>query len=261
MLAPSAATLPRGHFLIEPYLFDVIAAHSNGFGSPTYVNYGLRDKLTVGLILTAGFNKISNGPSSSEVGLGDVTIQAQYRLAQFHVRNRIPTTSVAVQESLPTGEYDRLGDRPSDGLGSGAYATTLALYSQTYFWLPNGRILRMRFNVSQSVSNNPSVEDVSVYGTPAGFRGHAKPGDSFYIDLSWEYSLTRRWVLALDATYRHNWNSRVMGYNALKGRPQKLPIIQMDSGSSEVFAFAPAAYSGACEYRFRGDVNKDSGRM
>ena len=24
MLAPSAATLPRGHFLIEPYLFDVI---------------------------------------------------------------------------------------------------------------------------------------------------------------------------------------------------------------------------------------------
>ena len=27
MLAPSAATLPRGHFLIEPYLFDVIAAH------------------------------------------------------------------------------------------------------------------------------------------------------------------------------------------------------------------------------------------
>ena len=42
MLAPSAATLPRGHFLIEPYLFDVIAAHSNGFGSLTYVNYGLR---------------------------------------------------------------------------------------------------------------------------------------------------------------------------------------------------------------------------
>ncbi len=25
MLAPSAATLPRGHLLIEPYLYDVIA--------------------------------------------------------------------------------------------------------------------------------------------------------------------------------------------------------------------------------------------
>lgn len=135
MLAPSAATLPRGHFLIEPYLFDVIAAHSNGFGSLTYVNYGLADKLTVGLIPTAGFNKISNGPSSSEVGLGDVTFEAQYRLAQFHAGSRIPTTSLAVQETLPTGKYDRLGDRPSDGLGSGAYTTTLALYSQTYVWL------------------------------------------------------------------------------------------------------------------------------
>ena len=83
-------------------------------------------------------------------------------------------------------------------------------------------------------------EPPNVYGTQAGFRGHAKPGDSFYIDLSWEYSLTRRWVLAVDATYRHNWNSRVIGYNALKGSPQNLPIIQMDSGSSEVFAFAPA---------------------
>ena len=85
MLAPSAATLPRGHFLIEPYLYDVIAAHSHGFGSLTYLNYGLADRVTVGLIPTAGFNKVSNGPSSSRVGLGDLTPQAQYRLTKFHV--------------------------------------------------------------------------------------------------------------------------------------------------------------------------------
>ena len=41
LLAPNASTLPRGHFLIEPYLYDVIGAHSNGFGSLTYINYGL----------------------------------------------------------------------------------------------------------------------------------------------------------------------------------------------------------------------------
>jgi hypothetical protein len=85
---------------------------------------------------------LSNGPSSSGIGLGDLTLQAQYRLTKFHVGSWIPTTSLAVQETLPTGKYDRLGNRPSDGLGSGAYATTLALCSQMYFWLPNGRILR-----------------------------------------------------------------------------------------------------------------------
>ena len=241
MLAPSAATLPRGHFLIEPYLYDVIATHLNGFGSLTYVNYGLLDRVTVGLIPTTGFNKVSNGPSSSGVGLGDLTLQTQYRLTKFHEGSWIPTSSFALQETLPTGKYDRLGNRQSDGLGSGAYTTTLALYSQTYFWLPNNRILRMRFNVSQSLSNNVNLEDVSVYGTGAGFRGHAKPGSSFYVDASWEYSLTRKWVPALDATYRHNANTHVIGYDIPDSRGGQNPSsIQLNSGSSEVFAFAPA---------------------
>src|SRR5712691_5157033 len=179
MLAPSAASLPRGHFLIEPNLYDVIAAHSNGFGSLTYVNFGLTDRVTVGLIPTAGFNQVSKGSSSSGVGVGDLTLQTQYRLMKFHEDSWIPTTSIAVQETLPTGKYDRLGGRPSDGIGGGAYTTTLALYSQTYFWLPNGRILRMRFNASQGFSNNVNVADVSVYGTEAGLPGHAKRGSSF----------------------------------------------------------------------------------
>jgi hypothetical protein len=241
MLAPSAATLPRGHLLIEPYLYDVTASHSNGLGSLTYMNYGLADRLTVGLIPTAGFNVVSNGPSSSGVGLGDLTAQAEYRLAKFHQGGWIPTTSAVVQETFPTGKYDRLGNRPSDGLGSGAYTTTLALYLQTYFWLPNGRILRLRFDVSQAFSHNVNLQDVSVYGTAAGFRGSAKPGNSFLADSSWEYSLTRSWVLALDATYRHNWNTRVAGYDILDPHSAPNPSsIRLDSGSSEVLAFAPA---------------------
>jgi len=241
MLAPSAATLPRGHLLIEPYLYDVNSAHSNGFGSLTYINYGLADRLTVGLIPTAGLNVVNDGPSSSGVGLGDLTVQSEYRLTKFQEGHWIPGTSAVVQETFPTGKYDRLGERPSDGLGSGAYTTTLAIYSQTYFWLPNGRILRTRFDASQAFSNNVDIEDVSVYGTSAGFRGHAKPGDSFLADSSWEYSLTRSWVLALDATYRHNWNTLVTGYNALAASSStSASRFQLNSGSSEVLSFAPA---------------------
>lgn len=240
MLAPSAATLPRGHFLIEPYLFDVRSAHSNGFGSLTYMNYGLADKLTVGMIPTAGLNVMNHGPSSSGIGLGDVTLQAQYRLKTFNEGSWIPTVSMAVQETFPTGKYDRLGARPSDGMGSGAYTTTLALYTQTFFWLPNGRILRMRFNVSQEFSGNVDVREVSVYGTSTGFRGHARPGNSLFVDASWEYSVTRKWVLAVDATYRHEGNNRVTGHDTLDfGEPGPTDI-QLNSGSSEAFGFAPA---------------------
>lgn len=250
MLAPSAATLPRGHFLMEPYLYDVIvhgrydqngnwqsAPQANGFGSLTYMLYGLTNGFTVGLIPTGGYNQVSEGPSSSGVGTGDLTVQGQYRLTQFREGGRIPTISFALQETLPTGKYDQLGERVSDGMGSGAYTTTLALYSQTYFWLPNRRIVRMRLDVSQGFSNDVKVQDASVYGTSTGFRGQAKPGNSLFVDLSSEYSITRRWVLALDTAYRRNGDTRVSGNNILTPTPTP---VAFNTGPSDSLALAPA---------------------
>ena len=131
MLANYASTLPRGHFLVEPYLYDVISAHSNGFGSLTYIEYGLANRFTVGLIPTFGYNKVSDGLSSSGVGLGDVTVLAQYRLTQFHEHHSLPTISFMAQETFPSGKYDQLGVHPgSDGFGAGAYTATLALISK-----------------------------------------------------------------------------------------------------------------------------------
>ncbi len=250
LLAPNASTLPRGHFLIEPYLYDVVGSHSNGLGSLTYINYGLVDRFTVGVIPTFGYNRVSDGLSSAGIGLGDVTVQGQFRLAQFHEGGWIPTTSVTVQETFPTGKYDRLGNRPSDGLGSGAFTTTIALYTQTYFWMPNRRILRMRFNVSQSFSRNVSVDGVSVYDTDSEFHGHAKPGRSSFVDASWEYSLTRSWVLALDATYRYTGNTRVVGYEgASSGDAQNPSNVVFNTGFSDAFGFAPAI-----EYSWKSTV-------
>jgi len=56
------------------------------------------------------------------------------------------------------------------------------------------------------------VQDVSVYGTSEGFRERANPGPSVFVDAAWEYSVTRHWVVALDATYRRQDNTRVIGY-------------------------------------------------
>jgi hypothetical protein len=204
MLANTAAIAAPGHFLIEPYVFDVIevgrfdgagarraAPRADGFGSLTYVVYGLADRVAVGMIPSAGFNTVRGGPSSAGPGLTDTSLLAQYGLTRFHEGSWMPATAVNVQETLPTGRYDRLGNRPSDGFGSGAFTTTLSFYSQTYLWLPNGRILRLRLDVSQAFSSSAHVEDASVYGTAAGFRGSARPGSSLFVDAAWEYSLTR----------------------------------------------------------------------
>ncbi|HXZ13307.1 MAG TPA: hypothetical protein VEG64_13040 [Candidatus Sulfotelmatobacter sp.] len=244
LVAPNASTLPRGHLLVEPYFYDIIGPHSNGFGSLTYINYGLAEGWTVGLLPTVGHNQVENGPSTAGVGMGDLTAQLQYRLTNFQEGSWVPTTSINVQEGFPTGKYDRLGERTSDGFGSGAYTTTVSFYSQTFFWMPNGRILRARFNVAQALPSNASVEGASVYDTGTNFSGHAQPGRSTLVDLAGEYSLTQRWVLAMDVIYRRTGNTSVTGRN--------LPnpaTVQTNLGTADTIGFAPAV-----EYNWKSTI-------
>jgi hypothetical protein len=255
ILAASASTLPTGHVLIEPYLFDVVAharfddtgdRHSvsrvHNVGSLTYLLYGLTDRVTVGMIPTFSFRHGAGGGSSGP-GLGDLQLQGQVRLTQFHEGRLIPTISLVVGETLPTGRYDRLDGHPNDGFGGGAHTTTLSVYSQYYFWMPSGRILRTRLDLSYAFSDSARLEDTSVYGTTSGFRGSAQPGDSFVADLAFEYSLTRNWVLALDIAHNYSANTRLLG------RYPNSAEVRADSGSSRALYLAPAV-----EYNFNGNV-------
>lgn len=247
LLAASASTLPTGHILVEPYIFDVTGRgrfddqgnrHSTSrehtVGSLTYMLYGVTDRITAGMIPQFAFRH-GTGPSSSGVGVGDLQLQAQYRLTLFQEGRRVPTISLVIGETLPTGKYDRLGDRPNDGIGSGVYTTTVSLYSQYYFWMPNGRILRTRLDLSRSFSDNARLEDVSVYGTSEGFRGHADPGNGFVADLAFEYSATKNWVLALDVVYSRSASTSVDGANLGSGNS-----VHLESGSSRAVFLAPA---------------------
>jgi hypothetical protein len=125
------------------------------------------------MIPVFGINQVS-GKKTGTPQIGDLTLQAQYRLTQFEPGFWLPTLSAVVKESLPTGSRD--------ALGSGIYDTGVALYSQTCFWLPNGRILRVRLD----------LEDTT------------RPNNVFSADLAFEYSITREWVLALDVTHDSN---------------------------------------------------------
>lgn len=234
MLASGAGTLPKGRWLVEPYLFDAKTDGADSLGSLTYILYGLHDRVTVGVIPTFNYTIVEDGPDSSRVRAGDLTVQAQYRLTQFEKGSWIPTTSVVLQQVLPTAKYDRLGGRAADGVGGGAYATTLGFYAQTYAWMPNGRIARLRLNTSVTSAGATDVRDDSVYGTPAGFRGRAKPGASLLVDAAVEYSVTQNWVLAMDLVYRHDEPTKVSGVGP-DGE-----LVRYDSGSHDSFAVAPA---------------------
>jgi hypothetical protein len=266
IIAAGAGTLPQGHALVEPYVYDVVrygrydndgdersASRAHSYGSLTYILYGVTDRFTAGLIPTFGYNSVSVGRDSSGIQLGDLSLQGQYRLTQFRQGSPIPTISLVVQQTLPTGKYDRLGENVNDGLGAGANTTTVALYSQYYTWLPNGRILRSRFNVSYALSDDVDVEDVSVYGTSTGFRGTARPGDVITINSAWEYSITREWVFAVDFIYQHDASTHLEG-TQLDPATRQSELINEEFGSAWRFGVAPAI-----EYNFTSRVGVIAG--
>ncbi len=254
LLASGASTLPRGHILVEPYLYDAkpygsfdadgkrhSAPDADSIGSSSYLLYGVTDTLTAGFIPHIGYRR-AGGRWSQGLGIGDLTAQAQYRLLKYEEGGRAPTVSVMLQENLPIGRHDRLDERPNDGFGSGAYATTVGINSQYYFWMPNGRILRTRLNAQYTRSDTAKVRGMSVYGTPKGFAGKAQPGDSFLVDLAFEYSLTRNWVAAMDIGWQRDDATKVTGLLGGSGFERRYPV-------SKALILAPAV-----EYNFSSQV-------
>ena len=250
LLAATAATLPEGHYLAESYLSEAVldgdytasgklhrTPREDSFGSLSYLLYGLTDRVMIGLIPRFGFHNVTQGRSDG-IGVGDLTIQAQYLLTRFVEGGSLPTLSLAVGETLPTGYYDRLNS-PKAGFGLGVYTTTLSAYSQYCLWMPNGRIVRTRLDVSYAFSNDANVQEVSVYGTTAGFRGRAKPGDSITVDSGWEYNVTQHWVFALDVFYGHGNGALVSGSYPAGGI--SISDFRLHSGASQSFEAAPAA--------------------
>lgn len=253
LLASGASTLPQGHILVEPYLYDAkpfgrfdadgkrhSAADEDNIGSSSYLLYGVTDTLTAGFIPHLGYRK-AGGRWSQGLGIGDLTAQAQYRLLQYK-EGRTPTLSVMIQENLPIGRHDRLDDRPNDGFGSGAYATTVGVNSQYIFWMPTGRILRARLNVAYTRSDNAKLRGASVYGAPSGFTGKAQPGDSFLANLAFEYSITRNWVAAMDVAWQRDASTKVTGLLGGTRFERRYPV-------GKALILAPAV-----EYNFNSSV-------
>jgi Putative MetA-pathway of phenol degradation len=247
MLANSAATLPHGHALIETYAFAQIEQNSRLYGSLTYLLYGVTDKFTVGV--KPFFGMVDTGQRSPLAGMGDVTLSAQYRLTSTAARVGTPTISLSLQESLPTGRYDRLTGHRGAALGSGAHTTTLSLYGQQYFWLPNRRIFRARVNLSGTWSTKADITGASVYGTLDDFAGQVRPGAVFAVGLSGEYSFTREWVLALDLVFSHKLGSHLSGLRS--SLAQGDPAHQLNSVSPIVNSVAIAP---AIEYSWRPNL-------
>jgi hypothetical protein len=243
MLANTPATPGRGEINGETFFFDQIANGSRVYGSLTLLSLGITDRLALGVKPMIGMTRLDG--QTSRLALGDVTLLAQYRMTSPAASAFRPTVAVVLQRGLATGRFDRLDTRPAAALGNGAPSTTVSLYAQQSFTLANGRRFRARTNLSRTFFGRARVEGESVFGTSPGFRGRASPGDDTALIVAGEYSLSRRWALALDLVYERTEGGSVVGrYEPGSGRDGRQRI-----DKSAFFALAPAI-----EYNFSADL-------
>jgi len=229
LLASNANTLPQGHVYTEPYFFDGISGGEHSPGSSGFYQYGLADNWTVGF---QPFFSWGTQPHNRTIAVGDTKLLSQVRVSNFTPDHRVPSVAIVTNLVVPTGKYDRLGALKS-GHGSGAFAPEIGVNVQQYL-LVGDRLLRGRINVLQRIPIETDVRDRSVYGTPLGFRGHARPGAKSTLILGAEYSLTKEWVLAFDV------EADAWGRTKVRGRDASGAAFRATSPKSWNVGFAPA---------------------
>jgi len=256
-------TMSAGTVGFVPILLDGISTggidgQGHGYNVPAqnqvsllaYLIYGVTDDFNLGIVPRVSYNHMPRYKSSSNIQPGDLSIEGQYRLSHFQEGGWLPTISVDLAETFPTGRFDRL-DHVTDGVGSGTYATTIGLYAQTYFWLPNGHILRPELNVSYSLPNEVHVFGLSTYGTPTDFQGVARPGQGLSVDLAFEYSISKHWVAGMDLWIEHDRSTRIAGTYPAGSSTQSM---FQETGSSDMFYLAPSI-----EYNWSGALGLIAG--
>lgn len=241
MLSQPAPTMPRGAYAVGASAWDVISSTEAGAGAKRadqhsynlmpFAVYGVRDDLNIGFFPILGTDQMPDGGSGAQ--LGDWTLEGQYRLTEFREGGWLPTIALNLAEAFPTGRFDRLA-RAGDGLGTGAFITTMGLYTQTWFWMPTGRVLRANLNISYAVSSGAGIKGMSVYGTQDGFGGRVERGPSLFADAALGYSVAPRWALAVEFFAQQDDNTRVTGRD-VSGAP-----FSSDSGTGEVLYIAPS---------------------
>jgi hypothetical protein len=247
LVSPSPALPKAGLIAIEPYeqvTLDNGSYLSNGQKVGTrhpprfetvfsLVEYGITDRLSIQAL--PGFNYGWNDVTTTRGLIGaDLPVDLKYRFVDQVANTAIPSATFSLGISFPTGPYNQLGSG-LEGAGTGVW---FARQGGVLQWLVNtydNHPLRIRLwgGLGEPL-NNPTLNDISSYGTGPGFHGALKPGLQASWGISPEYALSQRWVLAFDLYGTYGNTGRINGFSGLGG------FLGGNLGTSTRWAAGPA---------------------
>ncbi len=249
LIAPTAAVVRAGHYIIQPYLaFNTRTGlydhHWKNISTPNFFSYstsvdftfGLTDWVDVEITPAVGYNSTEG---QSAWTFSDLPLSLGFQLLPTDRFKYFPGIELQIIETFPTGKYQKSNPKKlgTDIGGTGSFATTANLNFYKIYPLKGAHFLSMAASFGVTYFAPVHVRGINSYGGGPGCAGKVYPGHGYTAIVSFEFSLTQNWVLALDNVYTHLDKDHFRG---TPGAPS--PVVRP---SSESLSFAPAI-----EYNF-----------
>ncbi len=260
LLTGSGATLPKGLFNIQPYIFVIVdyatfdnSRHSHSINNLIKINpklafaVGITDRIDAGVVVE-WIHQRQSGKSADHFGDTSLTID----LGIIKETQHLPALKVFINESFPTGKYEKLkADKVAvDSSGSGSFETTFGLTISKVIWWWLTHPMTMRFAYSYTIPTRVNVKDFNSYGGGIGTNGKVNPGNKFSLGFGYEFSIVQKIVFALDISYEYTNKSTFKGI----AKTNNGKVATVGTPSSDILSLAPAI-----EYNFSQNLSLISG--
>jgi len=251
LLTTSSGVVPPGHVNVEPYLY-VIKSYGNYTGNwkavrapiPVWsmdlrlpIKFGIYDRF--GISLNGAISHRYSKDGSATV-FGDIPIGIDYQLLKRGPRGiRTPAVKLTVTQIFPTGKYQHLNPdkRNLQVGGSGVFATIFSVTAGQAFIFENDHALSPRASINYTINPVVHVSGSNAYGGAPDTHAKVYRGNTLNAFFGLEYSLTKRWVVAMDLQYR---SRRKTTYRGNPGHSPEGERLSLSGPSGEQLSFAPA---------------------
>lgn len=249
LLSLPGRTVDKGKTNIQPYIFYT---ESRGFYNSDWHLHrtNTTSQIQIQNLYTRGLTTymdmqfipqmfINWDGSNHATRLGDLPLLFGFQLMKQEKGSWRPDIRLTLNETFPTGNYQRLnpGKNGLDSTGSGSFQTGLACIIQKNIHLWNKHYLRYRLNFVYTLPSPVAVEGFNAYGGGFGTVGTVYPGQIYMALLAFEFNFNQNFVFAIDLmnvyTDRTKFSGKT-GYDR-NGNPAKVGL-----GSSDILSLAPA---------------------
>jgi hypothetical protein len=207
---PSPNTIPKNHWYVETY-FAVEqdngvyvnngtkfgannkfqgSGYSNDYQSTTLFTYGITNKLNLQMLLGMDGSQGGTGvPSSNGIEVNTARIRLPYNVLKFKQGGTPLSFAIVPEVRVPA-------------LPNAIWTPGVGFWVQRPFWMPTGRILRIR--ASEDIWFPMSGKQVAP--------GVSKDAGKFGVtQVGLEYSLTKHWVPAFDFVWKYYGQTKLNG--------------------------------------------------